>query len=233
MNKSKGTRKASGSQSDSVHRRSLQEQMAQVGFVAGTQQAYLRAFDRFEARLDCKAGATATVGDARRYLSGLKQQGVPATAYSHAAAALKFFFETVRGERWTPISPLRERMIEQMHLHGFSARTQASYVRSVEGLARYCKRSPEQLDEEQLRRYFVHLTCERKLARPTVTIALYGIKFLYEKTLRRDWSLTGVPVPKRQKKLPVVLTHEQVRAILGRVREVRHRACLSLNCSCA
>ena len=78
----------------------------------------------------------------------------------------------------------------------------------------------------------VHLTCERKLARPTVTIALSGIKFFYEKTLKRDWSLTGVPTPKREKKVPVVLAHEQVRAILARVRTVRHRACLSLIYAC-
>ena len=123
-------------------------------------------------------------------------------------------------------------MIEDMHLHRFSAKTQASYVRSVEGLARYHMRSPEQLSEEEIRKYFVYLTCERKLARPTVTIALCGIKFFYEKTLKRDWSLTGVPTPKREKKVPVVMTHEQVKAILARVRTVRHRACLSLIYAC-
>jgi site-specific recombinase XerD len=93
-------------------------------------------------------------------------------------------------------------------------------------------RSPDQLGEEQIRKYFVHLTCERKLARPTVTIALSGIKFFYEKTLKRDWSLTGVPTPKREKKVPVVLTREQVKAILARVRTVRHRACLTLIYAC-
>jgi site-specific recombinase XerD len=165
-------------------------------------------------------------------LTRLKQSGASNTVYSHATAALKFFFEEVRGLKWNPISPLRERMINDIHLHGFSQRTQQSYVRSVEGLARYYKRSPDQLSEEEVRQYFVHLTCERKLARPTVTIALCGIKFFYEKTLKRDWSLTGVPTPKRQKKVPVVLTHEQVKAILGRVRTVRHRACLSLIYAC-
>jgi site-specific recombinase XerD len=123
-------------------------------------------------------------------------------------------------------------MIEDMQLAGFSRKTQASYARAVEGLARHFSRSPDQLSEEQIRQYFVHLTCKRKLARPTVTIALCGIKFFYEKTLKRDWSLTGVPTPKREKKVPVVLTHEQVKAILSRVREVRHRACLSLIYAC-
>ena len=99
----------------------LQERMAEVGFVAGTQVAYLREFDRFEKKLDRKTAATATVRDARRYLSRLKQRGVSKTAYSNASAVLKFFFEEVRGLAWNPISPLRERMIEDMHLHRFSA----------------------------------------------------------------------------------------------------------------
>jgi integrase/recombinase XerD len=232
MTVSKGSRKQRKGQSDSDHRQQLQERMAEVGFVTGTQVAYLREFDRFEKKLDRKTAATATSRDARRYLTRMKQRGVPKGRYSCASAVLKFFFEEVRGLTWNPISPLRERMIDDMQLHRFSARTQASYVRSVEGLTRYHKRSPEELSEEDIRRYFVHLTCERKLARPTVTIALCGIKFFYEKTLKRDWSLTGVPTPKREKKVPVVLTHEQVKAILGRVRTVRHRGCLSLIYAC-
>ena len=232
MSEAKVTTKQGKGQSDSDHRQRLQDRMAEVGFVPGTQAGYLREFDRFEKKLDRKTAAAATIRDARRYLTRMKQRGVPNGRYSCASAVLKFFFEEVRGLEWNPISPLRERMIDDMKLHSFSARTQQSYVRSVEGLTRYHMRAPDQLSEEDIRRYFVHLTCERKLARPTVTIALCGIKFFYEKTLKRDWSLTGVPTPKREKKVPVVLTHEQVKAILGRVRTVRHRACLSLIYAC-
>lgn len=232
MDKSKVTTKQRKGQSDSDHRQRLQERMLEVGYVPGTRVAYLREFDRFETKLDRKTASMATIRDARRYLTRMKQRGVPKGRYSCASAVLKFFFEEVRGLTWRPVSPLRERMIEDMQLKGFSTRTQASYVRSVEGLTRYYMRSPDLLNEEELRQYFVHLTCERKLARPTVTIALSGIKFFYEKTLKRDWSLTGVPTPKRQKKVPVVMTHEQVKAILARVRQVRHRACLSLIYAC-
>jgi site-specific recombinase XerD len=232
MPKAESNSRKNKDQSKSEHREQFQKRMVEAGFVPGTQVAYLRAFDRFEAKLDRKTAQTATVQDARRYLSRLKQSRASNTVYSHAAAALKFFFEKVRALTWKPISPLQERMINDMHLHSFSQRTQQSYVRSVEGLAKYFNRSPDQLAEEQIRNYFVHLTCERKLARPTVTIALCGIKFFYEKTLKRDWSLTGVPTPKRKKNVPVVMTHEQVRAILGRVRTVRHRACLSLIYAC-
>jgi len=228
----KSITKTKRGQRHSAARGRFKERMAAVGFVVATQIAYLRAFDRFEDRLDCKTATEATVKEARSYLSELKQQGASKTNYSLAAAALRFFFEEVRGLDWKPVSALRLRMIEDMRLHRFATKTQASYVRAVEGLARYFKRSPDQLSEQDIRKYFVHLTCERKLARATVTIALCGIKFFYEKTLRRDWSLTGVPTPKREKKLPVVLTRAQVMAILSRVREVRHRGCLGLIYAC-
>lgn len=213
-------------------RGAFQFAMAKVGFVAGTQTVYLRAFDAFAKRLDRKTPASATLKEARRYLTELKQAGVSATAYSHSAAALRFFFEAVRGLEWKPVSALQKRMIEDMQLRGFSSRTQDSYVRSVSGLAGYYSQSPDLLGTEEIRRYFVHLTCERKLARPTVTIALCGIKFFYEKTLKRDWSLTGVPVPKREKRLPVVLSRKEVYAILGKIRIVRHSACLGLIYAC-
>jgi site-specific recombinase XerD len=145
---------------------------------------------------------------------------------------LRFYFQKVRHLEWEPVSPLRRRMIEDMQLRGFAFKTQSSYVRSVVGLASYYHRSPDQIREEEIRRYFVHLTCERKLARKTITIALCGIKFFYETTLKRDWSLTGVPVPKREKKLPVILSHKEAREILSRVRVRRHRACLSLIYAC-
>ncbi len=219
-------------QPDSQHRDGFQQGMIEAGLAQATRGVYLREFDRFEAKLDRKTGGTAAVRDARRYLSRMKESGASESRYANASAALRFFFEKVRGVPWQPLSPLRMRMCEDMMLRHFSPKTQSSYVRSVIGLARYYGRSPDQIGEEEIRRYFVHLTCERKLARPTITIALCGIKFFYEVTLGRDWSLTGVPVPKRQKKLPVVLTVEEVRKILRCVHVVRHRACLTLIYAC-
>ena len=224
--------KSAEGQSVLEQRAEFQFEMAKVKFVPGTQSAYLRAFDKFAKRLDRKTPASATLKEARRHLTELKQAGASATVYSHAAAALRFFFEAVRGMEWKPVSALQKRMIEDMQLCGFSIRTQDSYVRSVSGLAVYYNRSPDLLNEEDLRKYFVHLTCERKLARPTVTIALCGIKFFYVKTLRRDWSLTGVPVPKREKFLPVILSRKEVHTILSEIRIVRHAACLGLIYAC-
>ena len=205
--------------------------MTKGEFHPETKNGYLRAFKKFASRLDRKTPATATLEEARRYLTELKQVG-ESSAYSHASAALHYFFEKIRGMKWKPISALQERMIEDMQLHGFSPRTQDSYAAAVRALVRYYQRSPDLINEEEIRRYFVYLTCERKLARPTVTLALCGIKFFYVKTLKRDWSLTGVPVPKRQKFLPVILSQEEVYALLGKIRIVRHAACLGLIYAC-
>jgi len=228
----KSSSKSANDQRNSQAIDQMRLHMEKAGFAPGSRVAYVRALERFAAKLDRKSLDEAMVADARRYLTRLEQSAPSAAIFTDASASLRFYFEDVRGLAWKPLSPLRLRMIEDMQLFGFSQRTQQSYVRSVEGLARYHGKSPEALGNEQIRKYFVHLTCERKLARPTVTIALCGVKFLYEKTLKRDWSLTGVPVPKRTKQLPVVLSRKEVRDILSRIREVRHRACLTLIYAC-
>jgi len=79
-------------------------------------------------------------------------------------------------------------MIEDMQLNGLSASTQKNYADAVKQLARYFHRSPDQLSEQDLRQYFLYLTNEKKASRSTTTIAICAVKFLYEKTLRRQWS---------------------------------------------
>jgi len=164
------------------------------------------------------------------YLSNVKIR--PLFRPSHASAGLRFLYESVLGRTWKPVSSLRQRMSDDLEMRGFAAKTRASYLRSVSRLAKYCGKSPETLSEEELRRYFVHLACERKLSRSTVKIALSGIKFLFVTTLRRDFTLTGVAYPKKSKALPAVLSPEEARAILRNVEETRHRACLSLAYAC-
>jgi site-specific recombinase XerD len=173
-----------------------------------------------------------SVAEAQSYLRQLKQGGATYAVRVNRTAGIRFLYEVTFGKTWKPVSPLRQRMLEDMDLRGFSVKTQTSYARSVGDLSRYFKRSPDTLTDDEIRRYFVHLKCERKLARQTVTIALCGIKFFIQTTLRRDFSLTGVPVPKRRKKLPVVLSREEVRSILGYVREARFSACLKLIYAC-
>jgi integrase/recombinase XerD len=207
-------------------------QMKEKGLAEATQAAYVRGVLGLVKHCGGRAPEEIGVAEARAYVRGLKARGISDTIRHHASAGIRFLYETTLGVRWRPVSPLRRRMLEDMALRGFTQKTQLSYVRAVEGLCRYHGRAPDALSDEEIRRYFVHLKCERNLARPTLTIALCGIKFFWESTLRRDFSLTGIPRPKREHTLPVVLSREEVRMILRQVTEPRHRACLTLIYAC-
>jgi site-specific recombinase XerD len=130
------------------------------------------------------------------------------------------------------ITPLQQRMLEDMQLRGLSARTQEAYARAVWQLAQHYHRSPDQLSEEELRQYFLYLTNEKKIARPTATIALCGIKFFYEQTLQQLWPTLRFVRPPREWKLPVVLSRKEVRQILAAVRIPVYRACLTTIYAC-
>ena len=130
------------------------------------------------------------------------------------------------------MSDLKQRMIEDMQLRNFSERTQESYVRAVGQLAGFCWKSPDQVSDEELRTYFLYLKNQKRLARATTTIALCGIKFFFATTLKRDWTTMNIPRPRAEHKLPVVLSRDEVWRILGAVRDLRHRACLTLIYTC-
>jgi len=130
------------------------------------------------------------------------------------------------------MSPLRTRFLEDMQLHGYSPKTQSCYVGAVVGLARHYGKSPDLITEEELRRYFLHLTLERKVARATATIALCGIKFFFQNTLQRSWTCFKLLRPPRAKTLPVVLSRQEVQQILTRVDRPLYRVCLTTIYAC-
>jgi site-specific recombinase XerD len=119
-----------------------------------------------------------------------------------------------------------------MQLRGLSARTQEAYARAVWQLAQHYHRRPDQLSDQDLRQYFLYLTNEKKIARPTATIALCGIKFFYEQTLKQDWPTLRFVRPAREWKLPVVLSRKEVRQILGVVRIPVYQVCLKTIYAC-
>ena len=127
---------------------------------------------------------------------------------------------------------LRIRMIEDMQLRSMSKSTQESYVRSVRQLAEHYHKSPDQITEEELRQYFLFLKNVKKYARATCTIALCGIKFFYDHTVKRDWPTLSFVRPKKEKRLPVVLSVEEVRRILSNIELPRYRVCLLTIYSC-
>jgi integrase/recombinase XerD len=130
------------------------------------------------------------------------------------------------------MTELRKRMIECLQLRGLSERTQEAYVRAVRQLSEHYHKSPDLITEEELRQYFLHLKNIKHYARTTTTIAICGIRFFFERTLEKDWTIFNLVRPAPEKKLPVILTLAAVRQVLSRVRLPRYKVCLTTIYSC-
>jgi len=126
------------------------------------------------------------------------------------------------------MTPLRQRMTEDMQVRNLSPCTQTSYVQQVSLFARHFDRSPEELGPEDIRAYQVHLTNEKKLAPSSVLIAVAALRFLYKVSLKKNWTFEEViPAPKKPQTLPIVLSPEEVLQFLGCVGNTKHRAILT------
>lgn len=126
------------------------------------------------------------------------------------------------------MTPLRQRMTEDMQVRNLALNTQASYLQQVSLFARHFNKSPETLGPEEIRTYQVYLTNERKLAPGSILIATAALRFLYKVSLKRDWTFEDViPAPKKPQKLPVVMSPEEVLHFLSCVGGAKHRAMLT------
>lgn len=130
------------------------------------------------------------------------------------------------------VTPLRQRMIEDLQLAGLRPRTQDSYVRAVRLLAEHYGRSPDTLSEEEVRAFLLYELNEKHLAPSTLRVHLYGIRFFYERTLRRELPLLDLVRPAKRRKLPLALAHDEVRRALGAVRKSCYRTALATVYSC-
>ena len=97
------------------------------------------------------------------------------------------------------MTPLRKRMTEDLQLRGMGEQTQKMYVRAVRQLSEHYSKSPDKITEEELRDYFLYTKNIKKWSRSTSTIAICGIKFFYENTLKRDWTTLTFVRAKRKK----------------------------------
>jgi integrase/recombinase XerD len=130
------------------------------------------------------------------------------------------------------MTPLRQRMMEDLQLRGLAAKTQDAYLRAVQQLAEHYHKSPDLIAEEELRLYFLYLKNDKHISPSGFTIALCGLKFFYERTLHREWATLDLPRRTREKKLPVVLSTNEVCLILGCLRRPHYRVCLTTIYSC-
>ena len=123
---------------------------------------------------------------------------------------------------------LRLNIIEDMQIRNLAVNTQGNYIREVARFARHFQKSPELLGPEQVRAYQIHLTNEKKLATSSITVAMSALRFLYRVTLKKDWSFRDlIPIPKVPKRLPIILSPEEVVQFLDCVRNMKHRTILT------
>lgn len=130
------------------------------------------------------------------------------------------------------MTPLRRHMIEEMQLRGYAQSTIDGYVHVVAQLARHYHRSPDQLEEDEVRRYLLHLAVDKKIARGSFSVVLGGLRFLYGQVLGRNWKGLDVAKPRSEKKLPVVLSRDEVWRVLDAVRIDVYRGCLTTIYAC-
>jgi len=130
------------------------------------------------------------------------------------------------------MTPLRQRMIEDLQLRGYSDSTQILYVNAVRQLCEHFGKTPGKITENNLRNYFLYGKNQKKWSRSTSTVALCGIKFFYENTIKRPWPTLLFIRPGHEKKIPVVLSRDEVHALLSNIRLLRYRVCLTTIYSC-
>ena len=120
------------------------------------------------------------------------------------------------------MTPLRQRMTEDMQVRNLALNTQTSYVQQVSLFARHFNKSPELLGPEDIRTYQVFLTNEKKLAPSSVLITVSALRFLYKVSLKKDWSFEDmIPTAKKPQRLPVILSPEEVLQFLSSVGSLR------------
>ena len=126
-----------------------------------------------------------------------------------------------------PISPLRRRMIEDMTVRKFATRTQEAYIRSVKNFSAFLKATPDTASAEDLRRYRLHLVASGAGV-PTINNSLTALRFLFLVTLRKPAIVLDMPFVREARRLPVVLSPEEVARLLDAAPGLKYKAALSV-----
>ena len=121
---------------------------------------------------------------------------------------------------------LYEQMKVDLELKNLSPRTRICYLTWVKSFAHHFHRSPEEMGDQEIREYLHYLIQEKKASQSGVSQAYSALKFFYETTLKRDWNGYRIPRVRKGKKLPVVLSQQEIQAIFSATRNLKHRAVL-------
>lgn len=124
------------------------------------------------------------------------------------------------------MSVLKDNMIMDLQLKGFSEQTQKAYISHVKTYAKYFGQSPEKLGTNEIKQYLHYLIMERKLSKSYINTTYSALKFFYTVTLDREWEMKQIPRVKREKKLPTVLSKIEVKKLFDVTTNLKHKAIL-------
>lgn len=124
------------------------------------------------------------------------------------------------------MTPLRQRMIEDMRVRNLSPNTQQLYIDRVAKFAQYFGKSPELLGPEDVRTYQVYLIKQKSASWSMLNQTVCALRFLYRTTLGKEWAIQHIPAPKKEQKLPVVLSQDEVSRFFESLPNLKHRAIL-------
>ena len=122
------------------------------------------------------------------------------------------------------MTELRQRMTDDMVVRRMAEATQEAYLGAVRGLARFYRRSPDQITEAEVQAYLLHLIRERKRAWNTCNIVVHGLRFFYHVTLKRERTTFTIPAGRQPATLPEILSREDIQRLLVATTSPKERA---------
>jgi integrase/recombinase XerD len=125
------------------------------------------------------------------------------------------------------MTTLRQRMLEDLRIRNYAPTTVACYIRSVAEFAQHFDKPPDQLGPEEIRAWQLFLLNEKRVKLSTYIQAVCALRFFYQNTLHRRIEIDRIPLPRYEKKLPVILSKAEVKALLEAPRNLRDRAILA------
>ena len=130
------------------------------------------------------------------------------------------------------MTTLRQRMLEDLQIRNYSPTTIRVYLHAVAEFAKHFGKPPDQLDAEHIRQYQLFLIRDKRMSQPTCVQVVCALRFFYTHTLHQKISIERIPFPRRERKLPTILSREEVKALLEAPSDIRHRTLLAIMYGC-
>jgi integrase/recombinase XerD len=124
------------------------------------------------------------------------------------------------------VTQLRKMMLDELQRRNYAQSTVEAYINALREFAAYFKRPPDQLGPEHIRQFQLYLIRDRKLAINTVKQRMAAVQFFFARTLKRPYLGEDFPYPKGPRRLPVILSQEEVTRLIDSASNLSHRAIL-------